>query len=124
MVAGDSPTFDGVFYSRIDKSQWVYQPNHTRTRHRYRGPRESQKINLEMQQAFTDMCKLDLEITAAEDVMTTYADNILNGVTYSDITYTDEDATPTNVNVTLKSLTDHARDLTSLDERLKRIENG
>lgn len=46
------------FYSDVDKSTWMYQPNFTRSRARYRGQRESYKINTEMYQVLYDIRKL------------------------------------------------------------------
>lgn len=41
------------FYSEHNMRRQFNAPNFTRTRHRFRGPRESEKINLEMNQMYT-----------------------------------------------------------------------
>jgi hypothetical protein len=102
----------------------LYQPNYTRVRHRYRGPRESPKVNQELDQILADLSQLEIDITEAENELTTQISNILDGVTYSNITYTDEDATPTDSPIALKSMISHAKDLTVLEERIKRLQNG
>lgn len=123
MAAGDSPTYDGIFYSRINKSAILYQPNYTRVRHRYRGHRESEKINLEMGQMFADLAKIDLELTTVEDNLETNVSNLLDGVTHSEATFTDEDATPTDETVTLIGLNAFQGRMAALEQRIKRLED-
>jgi len=124
MAAGDSPTFEGVFYSRLDKKGWLHQPSFVRRRHRYRGHRESLKINQEIDSLYADMSYLDMELTEAENNLDTYVSNILNGVTHTGITYTDEDATPVDFEVTILSIDTLAANMAALEQRIERLENG
>lgn len=124
MAAGDSPKFEGTFYSRINRESWLYQPRFVRTRHRYRGHRESEKVNLDINQIYADMSYLASEMNIAEDNLETDIDNVLNGKTYTDVTYTDEDATPTNELITLKSLDVFSGEMAALEQRIKRLYNG
>lgn len=57
-----------ITYWEIDKSSWLYQPNLERSRHRYRGVRESFKFNLEINQAHFDLTYL----SAKKDEVTTF----------------------------------------------------
>jgi len=62
-----SYTYDGIvflplFFSLIDKRFWVYQTNLVRWRHRFRGVRESLKVNQEIGQYFYDISKADRKI--------------------------------------------------------------
>lgn len=47
-----------IFYSPIDIKGKILPAQFTRMRHRYRGPRESEKINLEHHQIFYSITKL------------------------------------------------------------------
>jgi hypothetical protein len=47
-----------LFYWTVDTSQFILQPQTTRWRSRYRGPRESWKQNLEMNQIAYDIHQL------------------------------------------------------------------
>jgi hypothetical protein len=123
MAAGDSPTYVGTFYSRMNKDSWLYQPNFRRSRHRYRGHRESFKINLEINQMYTDLCNLDIKLTQGEDQLDQLVSNILEGVTHTGITYTDTDATPTDEEVILLSMNEFTANMAALKERIKRLEN-
>lgn len=47
-----------VLYWQTDTSRWLLQPQTTRWRSRYRGPRESWKVNLELDQIGLDISRL------------------------------------------------------------------
>lgn len=47
-----------LFYWNVDTSQFIFQPQTTRWRSRFRGPRESWKQNLEMDQIAYDIYQL------------------------------------------------------------------
>ena len=122
-MSGDSPTYDGIFYSRINRNAILYQPNYTRMRHRYRGHRESEKINLEMGQMYADLAKIDLELTTVEDNLETYVSYLLDGVTHNEATFTDEDATPNDEVVTIIGLNAFQGLMDSLERRIERLED-
>lgn len=63
-------------YDEYDRSNWVYQPTMTRSRQRFRGPRESQKINQEIQQAFCDIGKLHSLHAEVKAVLDDYVEMI------------------------------------------------
>lgn len=123
MAAGDSLNYDGTFYSRINFESVTYQPSYTRVRHRYRGHRESHKINLEISQMYAELCTISRDTDEAEDNLEFYVNNILNGVTYSSIYFTDQDATPTNENVSITGLNNFMGKLSALEQRIRRLEN-
>jgi len=54
-MSGDNPTYNGVTYSRMHGVRKFIQPMVSRTKHRYRGRRESHKINLEINQVYADL---------------------------------------------------------------------
>lgn len=123
MAAGDSPNFEGVFYTRIDKKSLVYQPSYTRVRHRYRGHRESHKVNLEMSQMYAELARIDIDLSSVEDNFENHIENILTGINYSDIYFTDQDATPTNEAVAITGLNDFMGKLQALEQRIARLED-
>lgn len=123
MAAGDSPNFEGIFYTRIDKKSLVYQPSYTRVRHRYRGHRESHKVNLEMSQMYAELARIDVDLSNVEDAFESDVDNILTGVSYSDIFFTDQDATPTNEAVSITGLEQFMGKLQALEQRIAKLEN-
>lgn len=57
---GPMPVFssNNVLYQSINQPFLIFAPQLVRWRHRYRGPRESYKVNLEMQQFLYDTRKL------------------------------------------------------------------
>jgi hypothetical protein len=84
MAAGDSPTYDGTFYTRLQRNATLYQPDYSRVRHRYRGHRETEKVNLEIGQIYAELSRLCNSITEAEDELEAHVDDILNGVSYNE----------------------------------------
>jgi len=100
MVAGDSPTYDGTIYSRMHGFKKFIQPMLSRTKHRYRGRRESSKINLEINQIYADLDNLARKITQVETVLEDNINAIILGITYTDIYYAyDNSATPSLLSV-------------------------
>jgi len=123
MAIGDNATYDGIFYTRLQRGATLHQPGYSRVRHRFRGHRETEKINLEIGQMYAELSRLDSSITEAENELEAYVGDVNNGVTYSNITFTDEDATPTNANVTLEALSPFMGKLAGLENRIVRLEN-
>lgn len=57
-------------YNEYNKEDNIYQPQLSRSRQIYRGPRESQKQNLEQDQFLYDVAKLQQRILEAEALLT------------------------------------------------------
>lgn len=70
-----------VTYHEHDHRQHVTQPQLTRTRHRYRGPRESYRVNLEMAQFQMDVRRLYQRVVSQEDTFRAHVDVALAGGT-------------------------------------------
>jgi len=119
--SGDSPTYNGVIYSRMHGVRKFIQPMISRTKHRYRGRRESHKINLEINQVYADLDNIARQITAAESVLTSDVDAILNGRSYTDIYYAYDDiATPALLSIeTIDDLKIRASAIAEVLERLE-----
>lgn len=84
-----------LLYSAYDSKYFVYQPNFVRSRHRFRGPRESQKINLEINQILYDTHSLDKKQAALVSYTADARDSIMNGKSFSPVTFNwIDDSTP------------------------------
>jgi len=53
-----------ILYSDENKNSWFYQPNFTKSRHRYRGRVESSKLNLEISQFNYDIRNINKKINS------------------------------------------------------------
>jgi hypothetical protein len=58
-------------YNEYNKEDNIYQPQLSRSRQIYRGPRESQKQNLEQDQFLYDIAKLQKRILEVEKLLST-----------------------------------------------------
>lgn len=58
-------------YNEYDKAKNIYQPQISRSRQIYRGPRETKKQNLEQDQFLHDVAKLRKRILEAEQLLST-----------------------------------------------------
>lgn len=67
----------------------VYQPSFTRWRHRYRGPRESLKINQEIGQYYYDINVMRGKMDALDTEFETQVTNIMEGTTFDTIEWVD-----------------------------------
>jgi predicted RNA-binding protein associated with RNAse of E/G family len=114
-----------TLYSEIDKSDWYYQPNFVRFRHRYRGVRESYKINTEITQYYYDIRKIFNESESIRDDLDTYSDIILNGGTIDGCVYYEVlSATPIESNLELIGLSELAIRTEKLRNRTKILERN
>lgn len=68
-----------ITYGSIDRNGWFYQPNLVRWRHRFRGPRESLKINQEMGQYTFDILNMNAKDTAIKSDIDTMREHLLEG---------------------------------------------
>ncbi len=58
-------------YDEYERDYWVYQPAFVRSRHIFRGPRDSFKINQEIQQTLFDLNRLNVQY---DDTLELYDD--------------------------------------------------
>lgn len=91
------------FYDNIDSNDTesnkeysrMYQPNFTRTRQTYKGTRDSEKINLEINQVMFDIYSINEKIQVIKQAQEDVMDSLENGYVaeYEDgWPYLDEDA--------------------------------
>lgn len=76
-----------LFYDEVDKKKWIYQPNFSRSRQRYRGNRESAKINLEISQFVFDINNIYNKINALLQSSMRYSAYITRGASIDDTQY-------------------------------------
>ena len=76
-----------LFYSEINKRSFVYQPNMSRSRQRYRGPRDSQKINLEISQFLYDVNNINKKTDEFTLMTLRYAAYVARGTIIDNISY-------------------------------------
>jgi hypothetical protein len=72
-------------YDKINANKQVKdlkQPNLTRQRHRFKGPRESQKVNLEIDQIRYDLLNYKRQIEEFEEALHAFYEEVLNGTSY------------------------------------------
>ena len=72
---------DFTLFSIVDRDAWVYSPTYIRTRHRYRGARESAKLNLEVYSFNYDVRRINKQLTKSNDDLLLYMNIIQNGGT-------------------------------------------
>lgn len=108
---------DRQVYSELDKRAWSYSPNLVRWRQRYKGVRDSLKINQEASQILYDLYQLNLRISALLDAEEEHAEALYGGKSdFEDVNYV-YDATPsTYESVGFKDLSER---LTRIDRILK-----
>lgn len=113
----------GILWSEIDKRDWTFQPQFTRWRHRWRGKRESLKINTEINQFYYDVRRLN---SRSEDVSAALVENrstIRDGgdVTGVEFQWT-TDATPTIEPVQLDGMDNIISRIQQLRNRIEDLE--
>lgn len=108
------------FYSEANRREHFSAPQLTRVRHRYRGPRESEKINLEINQLAFSIRRLYEMYKAISDEFANDVQLLTEGGV---ITVEEEDgATPTPVYV--DGLDELAAKLESLMKRVESLEEN
>lgn len=112
-----------TLYSLVDKTYWVYQPTSVRWRHRYRGTRESLKLNQEISQYVYDLKNIFSQINTNRSNLTEYATTIRDGGIVDDITaFEDPDAaTPVMAEVELWGMDEMESRLEGLRNRVRVI---
>lgn len=109
------------FYSEINRREHVEQPPLTIQRHRYRGVRESQKINLEIDQLTLAMKRLYARMTTREEGISEYVTDLIDG---GEVTGVGEDGDATLDLAGLKALIARAQGLQQRVNDLERHHNG
>lgn len=77
----------GLFYNEVDRKKWIYQPNFSRSRQRYRGNRESAKINLEISQFVFDINNINKKIQDLLETTLRFSAYIARGATIEGVEY-------------------------------------
>lgn len=108
-----------TLYSLVDKTYWVYQPTFVRWRHRYRGPRESLKLNQEISQYMYDLNNIFSQINTNRANLATYATTIRDGGAISGVEALNDDATPSLVDVELWGLDEIESRIEGLRNRVR-----
>jgi hypothetical protein len=112
-----------ITYSEADKRYWYYQPQLTRWRHRYRGPRESLKINQEIGQLLYDLTKIKQRNDELLAELDYYTDIMQNGWDFDgDVDYTDYSSSTTFAPAELPGNIDLASRIESLRNRVRGLE--
>lgn len=112
-----------VLYNTIDKRNWVYQPNFTRWRHRWRGVRESLKINTEISQFYYDATRLNTRVDEVNTQLAETIDLIDNGGSVEGVNFQwDTDATPNIEKLELPGMKEVALRAEKLRNRIRNLE--
>lgn len=110
-------------YDLRDLRYWVYQPNLTRWRHRYKGVRESLKVNQEIGQYYYDIKNCDKRLDDLEDELDAYADLLINGGTVEDVQFNWlDDATPSVADLVIPGFDSLAGAIEGLRNRVRKLE--
>lgn len=104
-----------VIYSKYNLRKHINAPQFNRMRHRFRGPRESEKINLEMDQLYYSIHKQDETHKAFNDKFVMYAEMLLEGGTLTGIDFEGEE-------IIISGLLDVAKRLDALARRVQALE--
>ena len=122
-----------TLYADTKQRYWILAPQTTKWRHRYRGQRESWKINLEMNQFLYDVRKLyEGTITVSQNL----ANNLYNlefgltisptySITYDDDSLYDSSAIDYGIDgIELTGEQDYILRVTRLLKRVEKLESG
>jgi hypothetical protein len=105
-----------LFYNEVDRRKWIYQPNFSRSRQKYRGNRESYSINLEISQFVFDVYNIHKKMTTFVETTMRYSSYISRGASISDVEYS---GTGSNV---MTGLLDMSSEVEDLKNRVKEME--
>lgn len=110
-------------YIDVDKNEVsISQPQFQRNRHRYRGPKESYKINLEMDQFHFDVRKLFQEYSEASDFFDFSTELLYDGGVLPEVEYVWDDSTPLLESLQLEGIESLACRVEALHNRIRRLE--
>lgn len=111
-------------YDLRDIRYWVYQPNIVRWRHRFRGVRESLKINQEIGQYFFDINNARQKMTTVETTQEDNVDLVLNGGEVQDVGILIDDATPAIEDMILPGFESLAGSFARIRNRIRSLERN
>lgn len=122
--ANSIPSTGKYLYTETDRRFWFYQPNLVRWRHRWRGPRESLKINQELGQTVFDIYNLKQKKDSLRKTTQLYLDYYLDGWDFdSNIDFNWElDAEPSDSAAEFIGYSELIARVESLRKRVKRLE--
>lgn len=72
---------DYILYTLVNRSDWVIEPTFTVMRHRYRGPRQSYKYNLELGSLRFEIMRMRNQLDAMRTRFDRYQDFLIYGGT-------------------------------------------
>lgn len=81
----NSPLYDNIDSNDIESRKEysrMYQPNFTRSRQIYRGPRDSEKTNLEIQQLAYDLAYVHAQLNHIQDISKDFSLMLEEGLGY------------------------------------------
>ena len=78
-----------IFYQEIDRKKWFYEPASSRSRQRYRGARESYKVNLEISSFLFDINNINKKMNNLVQTSLRHAAYIARGVELDPVSYAD-----------------------------------
>lgn len=113
-------SFSPATYTAVRIDNRVYQPNFVRWRHRFRGPRESLKVNQEIGQYRYDLNKSLKRLDDLDAALETMSDLFVNGGSVEGVTFTEDGETEAVVIAGFEDLSGrlaHARDRIRVMER-------
>jgi hypothetical protein len=114
-----------ILYSEIDKTDWYYEPNFVRMRHRYRGIRESYKTNTEITQYYYDIRNIFNKAESTRDDLDDYTEKLIEGGSVDGCEYYwSEGATPVLGEVNLLGIDELASRIDKLRNRVKMLERN
>lgn len=110
-------------YDLRDLRYWVYQPTSVRWRHRYKGVRESLKVNQEIGQYYYDIKNADYKLDNIDDQFEEDSDLLLNGGYLDGVQFNFlEDSTPTDEPVYLLGFEGMIGRVEQLRNRIRSLE--
>lgn len=108
-----------------DLRYWVYQPSLVRWRHRYKGVRESLKVNQEIGQTLYDINSADYRLGNLRTSLEETVDLLINGGTVDGVTFNWlNDATPGDEDLVIPGFDQLVGDVENLRNRVRRLEGN
>lgn len=108
-----------VIYSKVDRESWINAPSFVRSRARYRGVRETQKLNVEMSSFLYDIRKLYEKYQSIGEIIAINLEAIREGgILNASIYYYDD----TQQGIHLEGVTSLAERVQRLAERIRNLE--
>lgn len=80
-----------ILYNEVDRTLWLHEPNLVRWRHRFRGVRESLKMNQEIGQTIYDLHILQIRRDGVSDIVEILWDDHEFGVEFAGVSVGEDD---------------------------------